>query len=287
MLTAENIQNQQFHVRFRGFDVDEVDAFLEKVAENYTLLVAENKKMAEKLDEIQGHQAEKQSQEETFKNAIISAQTIADEMKKKAEKEGEESIAQAREKADAIVNEANSKITGLEEDIAALEGEKERIKDELRLFLTTQLGSLNNDTPPPANPLTPSPTTGTTEEEHPPVAAEEEDNIPPAQAVVDEEIPEFEARDDDLSDLYEKIELPDNLADELSQPEAEQPANPPTEGLDDLSDLATDLLNTDELAATPTIPDLDDDMLFTLEDTPLDGEEPAVVVEPLPKKDDH
>ncbi len=53
MLTPENIQNQQFHVRFRGFDVDEVDAFLEKVAENYLVLIKDNEKLKEKLNAIQ------------------------------------------------------------------------------------------------------------------------------------------------------------------------------------------------------------------------------------------
>ena len=58
MLTPENIQNQQFHVRFRGFDVDEVDAFLEKVAEHYLLLSQENEKMAAELDSLKGQQAQ-------------------------------------------------------------------------------------------------------------------------------------------------------------------------------------------------------------------------------------
>ena len=32
-ITPQDIQSKQFHVRMRGFDVDEVDKFLEKVAE--------------------------------------------------------------------------------------------------------------------------------------------------------------------------------------------------------------------------------------------------------------
>ena len=49
-LTAEDIQTQQFHVRFRGFDVDEVDAFLERVAENFVLLKDEKRQLKEQVE---------------------------------------------------------------------------------------------------------------------------------------------------------------------------------------------------------------------------------------------
>ncbi len=47
-LTPEDIQKQQFNIRFRGFDVDEVDGFLEKVAENFSLLNEEKQQIEKK-----------------------------------------------------------------------------------------------------------------------------------------------------------------------------------------------------------------------------------------------
>ncbi len=288
MLTAENIQTQQFHVRFRGFDVDEVDAFLEKVAEHYTLLAEENKRMEAELEAMQGQQAANQSQEDTFKNAIISAQTIADEMKKKATEEADVAISSAREQATAIVDEANSKVAHLEEQITALQGEKARIKDELRDFLTSQIDNLENEI------STASMTSAPIHEPGQDPQAEPGLELEPAKEQQDE-VPEFEARDDDLTDLYEKIELPDDLAGDLNLENVENPmeqssadtqeSTPAPEELSDLS-FATNLLGDDQLPDPASIPDLDDDMLFTLED-PLDPpEEPAVVIEPLKKTEE-
>ena len=297
MLTAENIQTQQFHVRFRGFDVDEVDSFLEKVAENYTLLAEENKRMTAELEEIKSKQAESQSQEETFKNAIISAQTIADEMKKKAEEEGEAAIAAAREQATALVDEANSKVARLEEDIARLQGEKDRIIEELRSFLTAQINNLDSGAPlddTSLSPTEPAPKPEAVEEKAesapPPGPAEGAEEGPADETEEEEEIPEFEAPEDDLHNLYEKIELPDDLAETLNSNEGadliDQAAGslPPLDEKDPLAHFSTELLEGDDKDAPPTIPDLDDDMLFTLED-PLDSDEPAVVVEPPPEEE--
>ena len=48
-ITAQDIQSKQFHVRMRGFDVDEVDKFLEKIAEEFLIITLENKQILEKI----------------------------------------------------------------------------------------------------------------------------------------------------------------------------------------------------------------------------------------------
>ncbi|MEN8140120.1 MAG: DivIVA domain-containing protein [Thermodesulfobacteriota bacterium] len=282
MLTPENIQTQQFHVRFRGFDVDEVDRFLEKVAENYLLLDQENKQMTARLELLQGKQDASQSQEETFKTAIISAQTIANEMKKKSEDEAEEIVRVAQEQATTMVDEASSKVAALEEQISVLAQEKERLKDELRVYLTTLINNLEND----GSSLPPQ-LTGAGQ-----LGEIAEATLPPAAEAASAAPPEPEAADDDLDDLYEKIDIPEDLDILEAAPEEAAEAGVDSgqtaemgvdladpEGLDEL---AADLLSNEPSAS---IPDLDEDMLFTLEEEARAEPEPSLDVEPLPEKD--
>ena len=54
ILTPQDIQSQQFHVRFRGFDVEEVDTFLERVSEDLLTLMQENKQLKAKVEALTG-----------------------------------------------------------------------------------------------------------------------------------------------------------------------------------------------------------------------------------------
>jgi len=55
ILTAQDIQSQQFHVRFRGFDVEEVDDFLEKIATAFQTVSEENHKLKDRLESLIDH----------------------------------------------------------------------------------------------------------------------------------------------------------------------------------------------------------------------------------------
>ena len=73
-LTPLDIQHQQFRIRFRGFDIHEVDRFLEQLSEAFTALQSENKELREEMRhlklEIQGFK----EREESFKRAMLNSQ---------------------------------------------------------------------------------------------------------------------------------------------------------------------------------------------------------------------
>ena len=255
-LTAEEIQTQQFHARFRGFDVDEVDAFLEKVAEHYLLLSTDNKKLQERIDTFEAEMTQFKKQEKTFSNAFLSAQKIADEMQEKSKQQADDLLDSSRKEAERIQTEAEERVGSLEEEIGRLQGKKDDILGELRQFLQFQLDAI--DGKEDSNPYTFQPQVKEEESETEKTGAE---------------------TDDDLDDLYQNIELPD-LDDPATHDQEEQ-----EESVEDVVNLNTSLFdsppddqdknNRDQ----PTMPDLDGDMLFSLAD-PLDQEhEPAVVID--------
>lgn len=266
-LTAEDIQTKQFHVRFRGFDIEEVDTFLERVAENFALLMDEKRLLKEKVDKLEMEINEFQSQEKTFQHAIISAQRIADEMQAKSRLEAETRLTAVQQEIDRLRKQSAEEKQTLELEIATLQQNKSKAKDELRAYLQTYLTWLDQDVSlaknPPLSLLQADGMAGGQ-----PAAAEKKSVRTAEPAIMMDAAPV-----DELDDLYEKIELPDELhpgemdtmASALQGSEAGEP----------------DEENPERL----TIPDLEGDMLFALED-PLDKEEqePQVAIEPLDDK---
>lgn len=131
-MTPLEIQQQQFKVRFRGFDVREVDHFLERVADSVADLREESKQLYEDQRrlkmELQGYK----EREETFKRAMFNSQTVLEQMKDNARKSADIIIADAETKAEKILNRAHSRLSQLHEDIAELKRQRIQIEVQLR-----------------------------------------------------------------------------------------------------------------------------------------------------------
>ncbi|MDA3832608.1 MAG: DivIVA domain-containing protein, partial [Spirochaetales bacterium] len=153
LLTLENLQNQQFNQRFRGYDMAEVDAFLDKIAESYLFVSTENAKLKEELTAVKNAQNHSLEEEQRFKNAIISAQSFADDLKNKAQANATRLQQDAKEKSTTILEATQGELQSLQEQINILAGEKDRIKEELRSFLNTYLAQIDGETVAPTAPV--------------------------------------------------------------------------------------------------------------------------------------
>jgi cell division initiation protein len=130
-LTPLDIQQQKFKTRIRGFDVREVDAFLEQVANVFESLHRTHKDMQEEVRrleiEIQGYR----KREETFKRALLNSQKVLDQMKDNARKSAELIIAEAEVKAEKILNNAHNRLAQLHEDISELKRQRTQIEVQI------------------------------------------------------------------------------------------------------------------------------------------------------------
>jgi cell division initiation protein len=130
-MTPLDIQQQQFKTRFRGFDIREVDAFLEQVANAFETLHGENEDSQEEIRrlelEIQGYK----KREDTFKRALLNSQKVLDQMKENAHKSAELIIAESEVKAEKILNKAHNRLAQLHEDIAELKRQRTQIEVQI------------------------------------------------------------------------------------------------------------------------------------------------------------
>ena len=131
-LTTIDVQQQRFRVRFRGFDIREVDRFLEQAAETITSLQEENKKTKEELRRLKMESQGYKEREETFKRAMLNSQKVLEQMKDNARKSAEIIIADAEVKAEKILNRAHNRLSQLHEDIAELKRQRMQIEVQIR-----------------------------------------------------------------------------------------------------------------------------------------------------------
>jgi cell division initiation protein len=130
-ITPLDIQQQKFKTRLRGFDVREVDAFLEQMANGVESLQKTHLELQEEVRrlelEIQGYR----KREETFKRALLNSQKVLDQMKDNARKSAELIIAEAEVKAEKILNKAHNRLAQLHEDISELKRQRMQIEVQI------------------------------------------------------------------------------------------------------------------------------------------------------------
>jgi cell division initiation protein len=134
-LTPLDIQQQQFKIRFRGFDIREVDTFLEQTADVIEVLRRENEDLHAEVSRIKLECQGYQEREETFKRAMLNSQTVLEQMEQNAQKAAELVIADAEMKAEKILNRAHNRLAQLHEDIAELKRQRIQIEVQIRSIL--------------------------------------------------------------------------------------------------------------------------------------------------------
>ena len=131
-MTPLDIQQQQFKIRFRGFDVREVDAFLEQMADAFESLQSENNRLHQEIKRLQLDAQRYREREESFKRAMLNSQKVLEQMKQNARKSAELVVAEGEVKAEKILSRAQNRLSHIHEDIAELKRQRSQIEVQIR-----------------------------------------------------------------------------------------------------------------------------------------------------------
>lgn len=134
-LTPLDIEQQQFQIKFRGFDVREVDAFLEEMAIVFSDLIQEQNRLKKELESRKRENQKQNEREKTFERAIDSSQKVVEQLKENARKSAEIIIADAEVKSEKMLNRAHNRLAQLHEDIAELKRQRIQIEVQIRSIL--------------------------------------------------------------------------------------------------------------------------------------------------------
>ncbi len=102
-LSAREIHDKQFHDAWRGYDQEEVDDFLDRLAEVLDEVQRENDDLHRRTHELEQAVATSRDTESMLKKTLVSAQQAA-----------EEAVGTARDKADKLIAEAQERVQRVE-----------------------------------------------------------------------------------------------------------------------------------------------------------------------------
>ena len=136
-LTPLDIQRQTFSRALKGYNTDEIRAYLQLIAEEIERLLKDvdrlsrqNAMMREDLDE---HNA----RERILKDTLLSAQKVSEDVKANAQKEAELIVKDAELLSERLTSQAMSRVADLERSIQDLKIERKSARNKLQTTIDT------------------------------------------------------------------------------------------------------------------------------------------------------
>ncbi|MGH7312341.1 MAG: DivIVA domain-containing protein [Candidatus Rokuibacteriota bacterium] len=135
-LTPLDIRQQQFTVRMlRGLDAQEVDAFLEDVAEDYESVLKENGLLREQLSALEERSRGLVDREKALQDTLLATQRLAEEMKESARREAQLIMREAELRGDKFVEDLRAEEAHIRSEINELKRARRQVAEDLRATL--------------------------------------------------------------------------------------------------------------------------------------------------------
>ncbi len=123
----------------RGFDPEEVEAFLTMIADELELLIREKNQLNDDLIKLRTQLNDYQKVEHTLRDTLVKAQSTIDESRANSRREAELIIHEAELEAENIIREARDELLNLRQEISLVQAQKKSFISRLRHILESQV----------------------------------------------------------------------------------------------------------------------------------------------------
>ena len=143
-LTPLEIRQHKFSPRLRGFDRDEVAAFLDTVVADFEDVVRENAQLRREAERLARDLDAYRAREKTIQETLTTAQAVVEQLKRTAIKESESLVVDAELRAEKIVAEARERKAELENEIREQKYLRQRLEGDLRRTVESYLKMIDS-----------------------------------------------------------------------------------------------------------------------------------------------
>lgn len=137
-ISPQDIHAQEFRRSLRGYDMDEVDAFLSQVADELEVHTGENLQLKDRIKVFEERVAEYQRLDERLKEALVTAQEMKEDIAKASQHKVEAAAAHARAEAQSIVADAHTKLVRIQSQVDDLRRYRDSFVIRYKAFLDQQ-----------------------------------------------------------------------------------------------------------------------------------------------------
>jgi cell division initiation protein len=155
-LTPLEIQKQTFSRGLKGYNPDDVRAYLHLVAEEIERLLRENDRLSRDAAMLREDIEDHTNRERILKDTLLSAQKVAEDLTANARKEAELIVKDAELLAERLVAQAQQRVADLERSIGDLRMERRAARNKLTttIDLIQQLIALDAEEEANEEPIT-------------------------------------------------------------------------------------------------------------------------------------
>jgi len=150
-----DIRRKEFKIGFRGYDPNQVDDFLDAVADEFERNYTENQRMREEVSSLRDRLQQFEDLEGSIRAALVHAEQASDDLRRTATQEAEGIRQSAQREADFTIREAQSRshqmladssarIERVQDSYTALQEAKLRFANDFRHILKTYTDVMEN-----------------------------------------------------------------------------------------------------------------------------------------------
>jgi cell division initiation protein len=141
-VTGLEVRQQQFPVRFRGYNPPTVEMFLDRVAGRLEELVKENAQVWEALAKKDQELHAIRAQEKDWKQALLAVQQARDDLIARGQQEAQSLVAEAQRQVHQLLSEAEETRRAIAQDVQLLMCQKRQLMGALHSLLSQHLALL-------------------------------------------------------------------------------------------------------------------------------------------------
>jgi cell division initiation protein len=145
-----DIRRKEFKNGFRGYDANQVDDFLDAVADEFERNYTENQRMREEVSSLRDRLQQFEDLEGSIRAALVHAEQASNDLRRAATQEAEDVRQSAQREADFTIREAqtrshqmladsSARIERVQESYEALQEAKRSFANDFRLLLKTYM----------------------------------------------------------------------------------------------------------------------------------------------------
>lgn len=140
MLTPLEIENKKFSKQMvNGYNVEEVDDFLDELTVEYEKMYKENSEYKTKIEDLNESLVKYKSIESTLQGTLLMAQSTAEEVKNVAKQQAEQIIADAQSTAKQSIETLDQEIIMKKKELEDVQKQFDVYKAKMESLLISQL----------------------------------------------------------------------------------------------------------------------------------------------------
>src|ERR687893_155809 len=139
-----DVRRKEFKNSLRGYDANQVDDFLDAVADEFERAYTDNSRMREEISSLRERLQQFEELEGSIRPALVHAEQAADDLRRSASREADFTIREAKARSHQMLAESSARVERIQESYEALQEAKRNFTNDFRHLLKTYMDMMEN-----------------------------------------------------------------------------------------------------------------------------------------------